>query len=193
MSESIDDKLLMRRIADKDAQALEQLYDRYERVVYSFAFRIVNDAMAAEEVVQELFMRIWNHAERYDDVQGKLSTWMFSITRNIGIDLLRKKSSRMQAASVENEVLVAVADTSKGTAEIVEGNWEGKRVKEAVDGLTAEQKTVIESIYFQGLTQQEVSDRYQIPLGTVKSRIRLAMKQLQRHLADVGRRERIHE
>lgn len=184
MSELLDDKELMRRIARKDTEALEEVYDRYERAVYAFAYRIVHDTMAAEEVVQELFMRVWNHAERYDRGQGKLSTWMFTIARNIAVDMLRRKSSRAAADAVGDEVLQVLPDTATDVEQEVTMNWERERIREAMMELREEQQQVIESIYFQGLTQHEVSEKFSIPLGTVKSRVRLAIRQLHGKLAE---------
>ncbi|WP_411344908.1 RNA polymerase sigma factor [Paenibacillus sp. WLX1005] len=184
MSELLDDKELMRRIARKDTEALEEVYDRYERAVYAFAYRIVHDTMAAEEVVQELFLRVWNHAERYDRGQGKLSTWMFTIARNIAVDMLRRKSSRAAADAVGDEVLQVLPDTGTDVEQEVTMNWERERIREAMMELREEQQQVIESIYFQGLTQHEVSEKFSIPLGTVKSRVRLAIRQLHGKLAE---------
>lgn len=189
MNDIAEDRELMQRISQKDAEALECVYDRYERAVYSFAYRIVQDTMAAEEVVQELFLRVWNHAERYDQSQGKLSTWMFTITRNIAVDMLRRKSSRAPVDPTKDETLRGIPDTKANTEEQVTLNWERQRIKEAMNELREDQKQVIESIYFQGLTQHEVSERYSIPLGTVKSRVRLAIRQLHKKLAGAVRGE----
>lgn len=148
--------------------------------------------MAAEEVVQELFMRLWTHSERYDASQGKLTTWMFAVTRNIAVDMLRRKSVRDRGIPVETETLYAVADDLADTAVQVEMRSEGQRVREILDGLSRDQQQVIDSIYYGGMTQQEVSSRYNIPLGTVKSRVRLALKQMKKSLMVEGRREGYH-
>lgn len=91
MNGLMPDQELMKRISAKDEEALKQLYDHYEKPIYSFAYRMVRDTMMSEEIVQELFLRIWQTAERFDGAQGKLTSWMFTLTRNITIDLLRKK------------------------------------------------------------------------------------------------------
>lgn len=192
MADTLDDRELMIQIGDKDPAALERLYDRYEKVIYAFAFRIVQDAMAAEEVVQELFMRVWTHSERYEASQGKLTTWMFAVTRNIAVDLLRRKSVRDKGIPVETDTLYAVADELNDTAAQVEVRSEGERVREILRGLSRDQQQVIDSIYYGGMTQQEVSARYNIPLGTVKSRVRLALKQIKKSLMVEGRREGYH-
>ncbi|MFB7813098.1 RNA polymerase sigma factor [Paenibacillus chitinolyticus] len=187
MNEWPEDSQLVRRIALKQPQALEQLYDRYERPMYSFAYRIVKDSMMAEEVVQELFLRIWNHAERYEDSQGKLSTWMFAIARNIAIDTLRRKQTRTSGQLAEPDKLLLVADRSRGTEEEVELRFMGEELASAMEDLNEDQKKVIDLIYFKGYTHQEVSQKQEIPLGTVKSRVRLAMKQLKEKLAGRGK------
>ncbi|MCR8633245.1 RNA polymerase sigma factor [Paenibacillus radicis (ex Xue et al. 2023)] len=189
MNGTLSDQKLMALITERDEEALKKLYDRYERPVYVFAYRMVADAMMAEEIMQELFLIIWTAPERFDGNQGKLTSWIFTLTRNISIDLLRKKRSRTPEKIAESEVLQYVADERVNTEVEVESKWVGEQVKTAVDGLNKDQKQVVEWIYYQGYTQHEVVERHSIPLGTVKSRVRLAMKQLQQRLRDVGRRE----
>ncbi|OCT12989.1 RNA polymerase subunit sigma-24 [Paenibacillus pectinilyticus] len=193
MNEIADDRQLMQSIVQKDASALEKLYDRYEQVIYNFAFRIVKDSMAAEEVMQELFMRIWNNAENFDGSHGKLSTWMFAITRNIAIDHLRRRSSRTSQQTRESETLNLIQDKGTLTEDIVELRMIGEQVRDALQELSIDQQQVVDMIYYQGLTQQEVADIASIPLGTVKSRVRLAMKQLHQRMSHWGRRDRVHE
>lgn len=192
MAEALDDRELMKRIGDKDSAALEWLYDRYEKTVYSFAYRIVQDAMAAEEVVQELFLRVWTHSERFDEAQGRLTTWMFALTRNIAVDMLRRKSVRDRSTPVEDTTLHSIADELADTAVEVEVMSEGQHMREILAELSRDQKQVIDSIYYGGMTQQEVAARYNIPLGTVKSRVRLALKQMKKRLVVEGRREGYH-
>ncbi|WP_139997041.1 RNA polymerase sigma factor [Paenibacillus paridis] len=180
MGEPATDELLIRKIANRDSAALEQLYDRYERQIYSFVYRIVKDAMAAEEVVQELFIRVWNSAERLDtgEAAGKISSWMFTIARNLSVDWIRKQGRKPLEAS-EDGVLERVA-ASKSTEQEVEHKMLGEQMQEALCELNEEQKQVVDLIYFKGYTQQEVSLNQDIPLGTVKSRVRLALKQLRK-------------
>lgn len=184
---------IMRRIAERDPKALEWLYDHYERAVYSFAYRFVGDAMLAEEIVQELFMRIWNQAKPYDASQGKLSTWIFAITRNIAIDQLRKKQNRTAKQTEDAELFAAIPDGRMSTEEEASNNLMATIVKEAVKELNEEQRKVLDWIYFQGLTHQEVSVGKGIPLGTVKSRLRLALKQLRTRLSGLERGEAQHD
>lgn len=193
MNEVADDVQLMQQIRQKDPDALEKLYDRYEQMVYSFAYRIVKDSMAAEEVMQELFMRIWKNAEQYDSAKGKLSTWMFTVTRNIALDQLRKKNTRPPQQSADAEELQQLRDTGAMTEDMVEMLLAGEQVREALQELSRDQQQVMDLIYYQGLTQQEVAYHVAVPLGTVKSRVRLAMKQLQKRLVHWGRRDQAHD
>jgi RNA polymerase sigma-70 factor (ECF subfamily) len=181
MNERLEDLQLMKLIAQKEALALEQLYDRYEKAIYAFAYRIVNDIMMAEEVVQELFMRVGDYAVRYESSHGKLSTWMFTLTRRIAIDILRKKYKQL---AEQQQLNAAGLDSRKAI---------GDQVRQALQYLNEDQKMVVEWIYYQGLTQQEVADQHAIPLGTVKSRVRLAMKQLKEQLANVVEGRVTHE
>ncbi|WP_426451506.1 RNA polymerase sigma factor [Paenibacillus sp. S-38] len=190
---TLSDQELIERITARDEEALTLLYDRYEKAVYAFAYRMVQDPMMAEEVVQELFLRIWNAAARYDSSQGKLTTWMFTLTRNITIDALRKKRRRTPQQPAEPEALAFLADERADIEGEAESRWVGEEIQAALQVLNRDQKQVLEWIYYQGYTQQEVSERYAIPLGTVKSRVRLALKQLQQRLSHIGRRGIGHE
>ncbi len=191
MTEALDDIELMKRIGDKDPVALEWLYDRYEKTVYSFAYRMMQD-MDAEEVVQELFRRVWTHSERFDDTQGKLTTWLFALTRKIAVDMLRRKSVRDRSIPAEDTTLHSVAGEWVDTDVQVEVKSEGQRMHEILTELSRDQKQVIDSIYYGGMTQQEVAARYNIPLGTVNSRVRQALKQIKKRLVFEGRREGYH-
>lgn len=193
MNDTADDKQLIRLIAQKDSNALEMLYDRYERVIYSFAYQIVKDSMAAEEVMQELFLRVWKNAEQIDFGRGKLLTWMFAVTRNLAIDHLRKRSSRLPQQWADSESLEWIQDHTTITEDIVELQMAGEQIRDALQGLSKDQQQVMDMIYYQGYTQQEVAALASIPLGTVKGRVRLAMKQLHKSLRHWGRRDHVHE
>jgi RNA polymerase sigma-70 factor (ECF subfamily) len=193
LNDTADDKQLIRLIAQKDSNALEMLYDRYERVIYSFAYQIVKDSMAAEEVMQELFLRVWKNAEQIDFGRGKLLTWMFAVTRNLAIDHLRKRSSRLPQQWADSESLEWIQDHTTITEDIVELQMAGEQIRDALQGLSKDQQQVMDMIYYQGYTQQEVAVLASIPLGTVKGRVRLAMKQLHKSLRYWGRRDHVHE
>lgn len=193
LQESKPDDILLQKIALRDPDALEQLYDRYERPIYAFALRMVKDAMVAEEIVQELFVRIWNSASRIETggSKGKISTWMFAITRNLAIDRIRKQG-RQPEDPVESEVWERMQSDETSTEFTVENKLLGQQLKKAIDDLQSDQKQVLEWIYYMGYTQQEVADTHQIPLGTVKSRVRLALKAL-RGRFDMWKEEMTYE
>jgi len=191
--DTTDDKQLIQLIAQKDSNALEMLYDRYEQVIYSFAYQIVKDSMAAEEVMQELFLRVWNNAGQIDFGKGKLLTWMFAVTRNLAIDHLRKRSSRLPQQSADSADMGQIQDHTTLTEDIVELQMAGEQIRDALQGLSRDQQQVMDMIYYQGYTQQEVANLAAIPLGTVKGRVRLAMKQLHKSLRHWGRRDHAHE
>lgn len=193
LNDTADDKQLILLIAQKDSNALELLYDRYERVIYSFAYQIVKDSMAAEEVMQELFLRLWKNAGQIDFGKGKLLTWMFAVTRNLAIDYLRKRDARLPRQSGDSGNLEQVQDHSTLTEDLVELQMAGEQIREALLGLSRDQQQVMDMIYYQGYTQQEVAQLAAIPLGTVKGRVRLAMKQLHKSLRHWGRRDHAHE
>jgi RNA polymerase sigma-70 factor, ECF subfamily len=178
---------LIREAAAGDPAALETLYDRYSRVVYSFALRIVGDPQIAEEVLQEVFFRAWQQGSSFKSSRGSLVTWLLSITHNLSIDEIRKRNRRPQRAdSAEPEaVLASLSDESQNVEDEV---WLGalrESIVEALDQLPPAQREPIELAYFQGLTQREIAEQLDEPLGTIKTRMRLGMLKLREHLEDV--------
>ena len=179
------DAVLIREAAAGDTAALETLYDRYSRVVFSFALRIVGDPQIAEEILQEVFFRAWQQGASFQSSRGSLVTWLLSITHNLAIDEIRKRNRRPQKAdSAEPEALLAgVRDESQNVEDEV---WLGslrESIVEALDQLPPAQREPIELAYFQGLTQREIAEHLNEPLGTIKTRMRLGMLKLREHLS----------
>jgi len=175
---------LIGRASEGDARALEVLYDRYSRVVYSFALRIVSDPQIAEEVLQEVFFRAWQQGSAFKSTRGSFITWLLSITHNMAIDEVRRRRRRPQKADSEDpeSVLAAVADAS---TDIEEEVWLGslrETIVEALETLPPAQREAIELAYFQGLTQREIAERLGDPLGTIKTRMRLGLQKLRDQL-----------
>lgn len=166
-----------------DQQALEQLYDRYEKILFSFAYRITKDQESAEEVVQEIFIKIWKGQNKFDPQKGKFSTWAFTIARNISIDLLRKQKDATYELQ-ERDALQR--DAASSTEDSVIWRERGKQVREAIATLAVEQQNIIEWFYFKGATQREIAKQFNLPLGTVKGRIRLALRHLREALSEEG-------
>jgi RNA polymerase sigma-70 factor (ECF subfamily) len=182
----LSDAELIELVANGEARALEVLYDRYSRVVYSFALRIVGDPQLAEEILQEVFFRVWQQGSGFQSNRGSLITWLLSITHNLAIDEVRKRNRRPQKADSEDPELVLGAMADEGT-DIEQEVWlSGVRtaIVEALDRVPKEQRVVIELAYFRGLTQREIAETLGQPLGTVKTRMRLGLQKLREQLGN---------
>jgi len=183
---ALSDADLIVRVSAGDARALEVLYDRYSRVVYSFALRIVSDPLIAEEILQEVFFRTWQQGRAFRETRGAFVTWLLSITHNMAIDEVRKRRRRPQKADSEEPeaVLAAVPDPSQD----IEGEvWLSSLrtiIETALVQLPPAQRESIELAYFQGLTQREIAERLNEPLGTIKTRMRLGIHKLREQLGD---------
>jgi RNA polymerase sigma-70 factor (ECF subfamily) len=186
--EDVSDEKLMASVAGGDETALEKLYDRHAAQVRGLALRILQERTAAEEVVQETFMRVWSSSESYDAGQGTFKNWMFTIAHRLSIDTVRRHKSRPQV-ELDEKKFGHVYHPSSRTDELNESIWQDERsniVKNAVAQLPEEQAEIILLSYFQGLTRQEISERTATPLGTVHSRARLAMDKLRSALDSAG-------
>ncbi|MEI7759990.1 MAG: sigma-70 family RNA polymerase sigma factor [Thermoleophilia bacterium] len=174
------DAAAVARVAGGDAVALQELYDRYGRVIYSFAYRLTHDATLSEECVQDVFVALWRRAADFDPTRARLTTWLFVVARNRAIELGRQKSRRPElrddlepvGSSPDPADLVAVAD-------------ESQRLAEAMAELPEDQLAVLRLSYFDGLSHSEISKVIGIPLGTVKGRMRLALDRM-RSLTDAS-------
>jgi RNA polymerase sigma-70 factor (ECF subfamily) len=175
----LDDEALMRLIAHAQEQALCALYDRYSRLVYSMAFNATGDSGLAEEITQDVFLRVWNKAETYHPEQGKVVTWMSSITRYRAIDLLRRQGVRP-----EGNRLAWVEDVGHDLPDAMDVEFEAEvalrrqRVRMAMAQLPPEQRQALAYAFFQGYSHSQIAEALNEPLGTVKTRIRLAMQKL---------------
>ena len=181
---SFDDAALLRLIAKRKADALRALYDRYGRLVYSIAFQATSHAELAEEVTQDTFLRVWQHAATFDPKQGQLLSWMTRITRNRVIDLYRRQQTRSEGHTTYFEEMVDfdLSDEGQDVEASVETTQRGQAVRDALRQLPEEQRQVLALAYFRGLTQEQISNQLGEPLGTVKTRMRLGMQKLRRFL-----------
>jgi RNA polymerase sigma-70 factor (ECF subfamily) len=182
----LSDAELIELVANGEARALEVLYDRYSRVVYSFALRIVGDPQLAEEILQEVFFRVWQQGSGFQSNRGSLITWLLSITHNLAIDEVRKRNRRPQKADSEDPELVlgGMADESTDIEQEVWLSGVRTAIVEALDRVPKEQRVVIELAYFRGLTQREIAETLGQPLGTVKTRMRLGLQKLREQLGN---------
>ena len=177
---------LLQRIAARDAAALAELYDRHSRLLFSLIVRIVADRGEAEEILQEVFVRVWTRVEMYDARMGAPLPWLVRVARNRAIDRLRARRVR---AAVDTPALdlAAVEATAPATGiqtpeAAVLDSERRRRVTGALAGLPAEQRQLIEQAFFEGYTHSELAQRFGLPLGTVKTRIRLGMLAMRKGL-----------
>lgn len=174
-----EDSRLLARILAKgadDQQAMAQIFDRYSSMVYSVALRVLRDTGQAEDVMQEVFFQLWRNPDAYIQTRGSLPAWLLVVTRNRSIDLLRR---RKPTDSTEDVVLTAKTNLAAES----ERNIMMERVRGILQELPAEQQQTLEMAYFEGLSHSEIAERTGDPLGTVKTRIRLALISLRKALA----------
>jgi RNA polymerase sigma-70 factor (ECF subfamily) len=183
--ERLSDEALMELVAAGDSAALAQLYDRHARAVYGLALRMLAAAEPAEEVVQETFWRIWKRAATYQRNSSFLP-WMFGITRNLCIDELRRRQVRPVSAGNDEEILSVLTDQQQNVEQSTLEAERRRLITSALADLPQDQREVIELAYFGGLSQREIADHLQSPLGTIKTRIRLGLQKLKQALLHYG-------
>jgi RNA polymerase sigma-70 factor (ECF subfamily) len=177
------DAQLLEGIAHGDEAGLAALYDRYHLLSFSLALRVVNDRGRAEDVVQDAFLSVWRKAGSYVAGRGSVKTWLTSIVRNRAIDLVR---ARRESDGDDEAVLLALRDPRPGVVEQVTASLDRQTIRTAIGELPLEQRQAIAMAYFEGLSHSEIADATGLPLGTVKSRIRLGMHRLRGLLLDAG-------
>lgn len=174
----ITENELVALLKQKDKATLGYLYDNYSAALFGIILRIIQDKKVAEEVLQDAFMKIWDKIDTYDDKKGRLFTWMLNLCRNLAIDKLRSKEIKKvgKTDDIEENVYHVEKDY------LVQQSVDGIGVKELLVKLRDEERLILELIYFKGYTQSEVSESQGIPLGTVKTRLRMALINLRKEL-----------
>jgi len=182
-----EDNELIQAVARRDSNALMLLYDRYNRLCFAVAYRIVNDPSQAEEVVQDAFLQVWDRATTFDLARGgNLRGWLLTIVHHRAIDSRRRNHDRQvgQTTLEDVEHLLSTPDAWQDVAAMLTR----EQVRVAIDTLPPDQSRVIRLAYFEGLSHGEIAERESAPLGTVKGRIRLGLKKLHAELlAPMGR------
>ncbi|MEA2574133.1 MAG: hypothetical protein QOH93_1431 [Chloroflexia bacterium] len=189
-----NDETLMGHIARGDVQAFEELYDRYVRGCFGLAMKIVREPSIAEEVVQDVFMKLWSRPGIFSSERGKFSGWLLTLVHNRSVDKLRRLKAGAAGpvlpldGALEGDVSLVdlIADGSATPYDHAWSDEQGRIVREAIKTLPHQQQVAIVLAYFGGLTQKEIAERLQEPLGTVKTRTRAALTQLRRALAGGG-------
>ena len=176
-----NDRGLAERLKRREPRAMTELYDRYGRLAYSLIYRIVRDVGITEDLVQETFLRVWNRAQGFDVERGALGPWLLAVARNCAIDYLRSSSGRMSRSALELQEAEHPASFTNFDAEVLSAE-RVRRVRSALDKLNENQRHVIELAYFEGLSQTEMAERMGQPLGTVKTWVRTALKNLREEL-----------
>jgi RNA polymerase sigma-70 factor (ECF subfamily) len=170
------DEDLMVLVEEGDAGAFAGLYDRHGRAAYSLAYRMMGEKQAAEDLVQEAFLRLWRGAAGYRAERGSVRTWILSIVHNRGIDYLRSNVSRRRT----QERVEMTSQTSQPSEAFSEAwrNTQREHVRHALSNLPQEQLRILELAYFSGYTHVEIAELLDLPLGTVKSRMRLGLQKV---------------
>lgn len=175
---TISEDELVSGLRSRNKSSLDYLYDHYSAALYGVISRIITNEDVAEELLQDAFLRIWNRIDNYDATKGRLFTWMLNIARNLAIDKTRSKEISKERKTDDIDNLVNRIDRKEQTEQSVEAIG----LKEVLVRLPQEQKFVVEYLYLKGYTQSELAEEFNIPLGTVKTRLRLAMIELRREL-----------
>jgi RNA polymerase sigma factor (sigma-70 family) len=165
----IDEEALVKMLYGRNPSALGILYDNYSAALYGIIYRIVQDHVIAESILQDVFHRIWNNFEQYDASKGRLFTWIINISRNLALDNVKGQDFSDRIKNLSLERLVAGLDSER-----IPGG-----ISDRIGTLEPEYKLIIDLIYFQGLTQFEVAEKLNIPLGTVKSRMHVALQRFE--------------
>ena len=183
----LTDEQLMTNLDGPEVEgAISTLYDRYSRTVFGVGFNILGDRSMAEELVQEVFLKVWRSSGTFDPSRGSFSTWLYRVTRSVALDLYRKRARRVRPVPDEALRIATTRDSSAGPQEIVDESWLSWRMSRALEMLDAPHREVIELAHFSGLSQREISERTGVPLGTVKTRTASAYKSLRKDLVAQG-------
>jgi RNA polymerase sigma-70 factor, ECF subfamily len=183
-AERLADEELMPWIAKKDPEAFEVFYDRHGGVSFSLAYRILGDRTAAEDCIQEAFISIWRSGARFDRARGSVRSWTLSIVRNRAIDALRSKAGKAPKLTFDDDAILESREAEERTDEEAMRHETAVEVRGALSQLPGEQSKVIELAYFGGFSQSEIAGMLNIPLGTVKGRMRLGLEKIRGELAE---------
>ena len=187
-AEARADIAVLERVSARDETAIGELYDRHSRLLYGLIVRILRDRSEAEEVLQEVFVQVWTRVETYNAELGTPAAWLVRIARNRSIDRYRANSVRARA--VEAAPVPPPVETPETFAAMGERQ---RAVARALETLPPEQRQLIEEAYFRGLTQSELAERFKLPLGTVKTRVRTGLMTLRRELQQIAVGSARHE
>ena len=176
------DRRALEGMARGEHGALAELYDRHGRLVYSLALRVLRDQGDAEDVVQDVFSQAWRHASRYESSRGPVVAWLMNLARSRAIDRLRSRRARPETGADDAEV-ARMPDLAPPIDDQLALSDQAERIRAAVEQLSLLQRVAIELAFYEGLTHVEIAERLELPLGTVKTRIRQGLSKLKERLA----------
>jgi RNA polymerase sigma-70 factor (ECF subfamily) len=176
------DRRALEGMARGEHGALAELYDRHGRLVYSLALRVLRDQGDAEDVVQDVFSQAWRQASRYESSRGPVVAWLMNLARSRAIDRLRSRRARPETGADDAEV-ARMPDLAPPIDDQLALSDQAERIRAAVEQLSLLQRVAIELAFYEGLTHVEIAERLELPLGTVKTRIRQGLSKLKERLA----------
>ena len=182
--QKLADEDLMTLVESKDQRAFEVLYDRHGGAAYSLAHRIVGHSETAEDVTQEAFISIWRSGARFDRARGSVRSWTLGVTRNRAIDALRRQAGKAPKLNFDDDAALEAQPAAELTETEAIRRETARRVRGAVSELPAEQSEVLGLAYFGGFSHSEIANMLNMPLGTVKGRMRLGLEKVRVHLAE---------
>lgn len=168
-----------------DRQALECLYDKYEKLLYSYAYKMTSSHELSEEIIQDVFVKVWQKKGAYDASKGKLSTWLITITRYSAIDILRKQKQNNFEYDEQTDSDNPSEHFHSNVEKAVEAGEDQEIIQRAMTELNKDQQKIITLFYFNAYSQSQIAKSLNIPLGTVKSRIRLALGNLKKSMKTI--------
>ena len=184
---TITDLEIMKKVASYDSKALEVLYNRYSTILYTLIKTIVSDEKLAEEVLSDVFVIIWRKINRFDFRKGNVYTWLITLARNKAVDTIRVKRSGVETEpysdEYENKFILPALEPIEKNLELKDALNRTVKMQKAMEELTDAQQYVIHLAYFEGLTESEIASKLNIPVSTVKSKIRIALTNLKENLS----------
>ncbi|MGE3076273.1 MAG: RNA polymerase sigma factor [Dehalococcoidia bacterium] len=175
---------LTARLRRREESALSELYDRYSGRAFGLAYRVLEDGPAAEDIVHDAFLWMWEHAERVDSDRGSVGALLLTVVHRRAIDQVRRRGRETATIPADSDLPDAVEDSALGIVAGIDQEAAAVRVRAAMAELNVEQREAVELAYFKGMTHQQIAKQRQLPIGTVKSRLRLAMGRLRAVLKD---------
>jgi len=183
-AERLADEELMPLVGRKDPEAFEVLFDRHGGAAFSLAYRIVGDRAAAEEVTQEAFISVWRSGARFDAARGSVRSWLLSVVRNRAIDFLRSRAGKAPKLTFDDDSVLEQRPATERTEEEALRRETAGELRGAIGKLPGEQSKVIELAYFGGFSHSEIAQMLNLPMGTVKGRMRLGLEKIRGELAE---------